>query len=295
MNKSFPAKLLLFGEYSILRGSNALAVPFPKYQGAFQLFTYGNITGYQMQSHQSINKLTEHLAKLPELKFDFEQLSFDLSEGLYFESSIPQGSGLGSSGAVCAAIYDRYCLNKKENPEELILDLAAIESFFHSKSSGIDPLIAYLKKPILIEKNKVILLEEEKIKTSAFYIFLVKLNFKTSTKHYVAQFQSKLEKLEFAKMHQNYIDIVNNCIQNYLNPEPDFFIHLKKLIENQMQMLDFAFPEEIRTLVLKGLESETYYLKLLGSGGGFLLGFTKNPSMIRHLFEYNPHYRLISI
>jgi mevalonate kinase len=31
---------------------------------------------------------------------------------MYFDSSIPQGYGVGSSGALVAAIYDKYAQNK---------------------------------------------------------------------------------------------------------------------------------------------------------------------------------------
>ena len=31
---------------------------------------------------------------------------------MFFDSSIPQGYGVGSSGALVAALYDRYALNK---------------------------------------------------------------------------------------------------------------------------------------------------------------------------------------
>ena len=49
----------------------------------------------------------------PELVvFDFEKLKNDVQEGMYFDSSIPQGYGVGSSGALVAAIYDKYAEDK---------------------------------------------------------------------------------------------------------------------------------------------------------------------------------------
>ena len=57
---------------------------------------------------------------------------------MYFDSSIPQGYGVGSSGALVAAIYDQYALNKITVLENLTKDklvqlktvFAAMESFF---------------------------------------------------------------------------------------------------------------------------------------------------------------------
>ena len=64
-----------------------------------------------------------------------------------------------------AAIYDRYCVEKKIDAEsqisnENILELkntfSKLESFYHGTSSGLDPLICYLKLPVLIKsKNEI--------------------------------------------------------------------------------------------------------------------------------------------
>jgi mevalonate kinase len=44
--------------------------------------------------------------------FDLAELKNDVETGMYFDSSIPQGYGVGSSGALVAAIYDRYAQDK---------------------------------------------------------------------------------------------------------------------------------------------------------------------------------------
>ena len=74
---------------------------------------------------------------------------------------IPQGYGVGSSGALVAAIYDKYAQDKitvLENlTREKLLNLKSIfsemESFFHGKSSGLDPLNSYLSLPIFINSK----------------------------------------------------------------------------------------------------------------------------------------------
>ena len=71
--------------------------------------------------------------------FDLVQLEKDITAGMYFDSSIPQGYGVGSSGALVAALYDKYAQDKitvLENlTREKLLKLKAIfskmESFFH--------------------------------------------------------------------------------------------------------------------------------------------------------------------
>ena len=46
------------------------------------------------------------------MRFDLDQMASDISKGMYFDSSIPPGYGVGSSGALVAAVYDRYALKK---------------------------------------------------------------------------------------------------------------------------------------------------------------------------------------
>src|SRR5690606_10028878 len=95
------------------------------------------------------------------VSFDMEAMENDIANGMYFDSSIPQGYGIGSSGALVAAIYDRYAKDKitvLENlTREKLLQLKKIfgkmESFFHGKSSGLDPLNSYLSLPILINSQ----------------------------------------------------------------------------------------------------------------------------------------------
>lgn len=95
------------------------------------------------------------------MTFNIEALKADVARGMYFDSSIPQGYGVGSSGALVAAIYDKYANDKitvLENlTREKLLQLKTIfgqmESFFHGKSSGLDPLNSYLSIPILINSK----------------------------------------------------------------------------------------------------------------------------------------------
>src|SRR5690606_11283950 len=88
-------------------------------------------------------------------QFDITSFEFDISQGLFFDSTIPQGYGVGSSGALVAAIFDRY---EQENHSTLDINklkkiFSQMEYHFHGASSGVDPLISYLNSPILI-RNK---------------------------------------------------------------------------------------------------------------------------------------------
>ncbi len=151
----FYAKILLFGEYSIIENSMGLSIPYNFYQGSLKT---GELKGEtRVKSNDHLKKYFNHLLQLNEsgdliCDLNFDQFGEDLEKGLYFDSNIPQGFGVGSSGAVCAAVYSNYALNgistddglKKQEIVELKLIFSQLESYFHGKSSGIDPLICYL-------------------------------------------------------------------------------------------------------------------------------------------------------
>ena len=160
----FYSKILLFGEYGIIRDSKGLSIPYNFYNGALKSEDKQGVEA--VKSNGNLKKFVSYLTILqdeqPDLvNFDLKTLQADVENGMYFDSSIPQGYGVGSSGALVAAIYDKYAQNKitvLENlTREKLLILKTIfsqmESFFHGKSSGLDPLNSYLSIPILINSK----------------------------------------------------------------------------------------------------------------------------------------------
>jgi mevalonate kinase len=161
----FYSKILLFGEYGIIRDSKGLSIPYNFYNGALK--TDENYSENARNSNANLKKFVAHLETIqsenPELvQFDLKILQNDVKRGMYFDSSIPQGYGVGSSGALVAAIYDKYAQDKitvLENlTREKLLKLknifSVMECFFHGKSSGLDPLNSYLSLPILINSKE---------------------------------------------------------------------------------------------------------------------------------------------
>jgi len=108
----FYAKILLFGEYGIIKDSKGLSIPYNFYNGALKVDE--NPTQEAIKSNESLKRFSDHLQGLDHdlVTFDIESLQQDVDAGMYFDSSIPQGYGVGSSGALVAAIYDKYALNK---------------------------------------------------------------------------------------------------------------------------------------------------------------------------------------
>ena len=107
---SFNSKILLFGEYSLMFGSMALSMPTDKYSGRLSFAGSRELKGEIGESNSALLAFAKALKKLKEqntlgFNINTDKLFKDISKGLFFESNIPQGYGLGSSGALVAAIY----------------------------------------------------------------------------------------------------------------------------------------------------------------------------------------------
>lgn len=284
----FYAKILLFGEYGIIKDSKGLAIPYNVYMGAFKKMV--NLEG---DAKKSNSYLWEYLAFLKGLsteviKFNLEQFELDLKEGMYFDSSIPQGYGVGSSGAIVAAVYDRYAFDKitvLENlTKEKLLKLKEIfslmESHFHGKSSGLDPLNSYLSLPILIQsKNHVESVGIPYQQNGKGAVFLLDSNMIGETQPMVNIFMERMKNEGFRKMlSEEFVIYTDACVDNFLHGDvKSLFGNVKKLSKVVLDNFKPMIPEKFHTLWKKGLETNDYYLKLCGSGGGgYILGFTQD-------------------
>ena len=111
----FYGKILLFGEYGIIEDSMGLSIPYNSYNGSF--IFHSDDENFSKKSNKELQKYLAHLSALKaenklSCDLDLETFKNDVSKGMLFDSSIPQGYGVGSSGALVAAIYNKYCLNK---------------------------------------------------------------------------------------------------------------------------------------------------------------------------------------
>ncbi|WP_185864971.1 GHMP family kinase ATP-binding protein [Blattabacterium cuenoti] len=287
---TFPSKILLFGEYGIIENHMGLLIPNNLYKGHLKFnHKYKSINFYNY-SNNEIKKYFNFLKK-KKLKLNLVKLEKDLKKGIFFKSNIPQGYGIGSSGALTAAIYDRYSENKlvinKKNLISLKFIFSEMESFFHGKSSGIDPLICYLKKPIIIRSNNNIsILNKKNIYLKKFFqingtIFLIDSGFPSKTISVNNFFIEKLKQKNFKKiMKDEFAKYNEKCINFFLKKN---FNDSKILLENIKKISIWIFnhfqpmiPKNLLKIWIEGIINNDYYLKLCGSGGGgYVLGFTQ--------------------
>ncbi len=288
----FYSKILLFGEYGIIKDSKGLSIPYNFYKGALKIDKHHSIA--TKKSNEGLRLFAKHLETLQKqepniVSFDLKALNEAIQNGLYFDSSIPQGYGVGSSGALVAAVYDKYANEKitvLENlTREKLLKLKAIfsemEAFFHGKSSGLDPLNSYLSLPILINSQDNI--EPAGIPSQTENgkgaVFLLDSGMSGETAPMIHIFMENMKQEGFRNMLKDqFVKHTDACVENFLQGDvKTLFGNIKKLSKVVLENFKPMIPKEFHKLWKKGLDSNAYYLKLCGSGGGgYMLGFTQD-------------------
>ncbi|MBU2552973.1 MAG: mevalonate kinase [Bacteroidetes bacterium] len=301
-NKVYYSKLLLFGEYSVICDSMGLTVPLNLFEASWKFHELPDNSTVETALNEDLRGFYAYLRKLREsnqllAELDLVRFENDLNQGLFFDSSIPQGFGVGSSGALCAATFERYQKNKVtlasdagDGFQRLKKALAQMESYFHGVSSGLDPLLCYLQKPLLIKNKTSIDFVDlpPDLHFPGFSIFLIDTGVVGKTGPLVNRFFEECRKYNYYKrIVTELIPANNRCIEALVandvellfNTLPSlslfFFDHFKAMIPN-------AFHSHWK----HGLDSGDYFLKLCGSGGGgFLLGFTRNHQVTQKYFS----------
>lgn len=288
IEKKYFSKLLLFGEYTLLQGSSALILPFHNFSAEFDFS--GSADSETELSRQNLKQYFSWLLEFQNgynsVGMDIRQFSSDIQKGLYLKSNIPQGYGVGSSGALVAAVYDRYFNKELKEQEEsnsdiLLKRFSNMESYFHGKSSGLDPLSCYLGKPLLYKLSEGIKIIEpfSPAADSDLKIFLIDTGMTSRTDGLVRTFIQKSGEVSFQNLLQEkIIPLTNTCIELLLEKKSKkFFNAVKDLSAFQYKYFREMIPIRFLSLWKDGIDRSDFLIKLCGSGGGgYLLGFTRD-------------------
>ncbi|MFL1894930.1 mevalonate kinase [Aquimarina sp. 2-A2] len=287
----FYSKILLFGEYGIIKDSKGLSIPYNFYKGALKVSD--NPSEEAIKSNTHLKNFAAYLQSIQNdalVTFDFKALLSDVASGMYFDSSIPQGYGVGSSGALVAAIYDKYAVDKITILENLTRDkllklkeiFAVMESFFHGKSSGLDPLNSYLSLPILIHSKDNIEaagIPSQSTEQKKGAVFLLDSGIVGETAPMVSIFMENMKQEGFRNMLKTqFVKHTDDCVDDFLKGDvKSLFMNIKKLSNVVLDNFKPMIPQQFHALWKKGIDTNAYYLKLCGSGGGgYILGFTED-------------------
>jgi mevalonate kinase len=292
--ESFNSKVLLFGEYSVLHNSMALVMPCDRFSGQLNFCTKSTPDKYAYRSNEFLKKFSGFIASHVDENFVLEvkQFEWEIDNGLFFQSNIPQGYGLGSSAALVVAIFLTYLKKAKglkdelkgltiDKAQKLKSSLGRMESFFHGTSSGMDPLSVILNEPILYKSsNEILPVKLPRVNEAGKnVIFLLNTGIARTTSEQMAKFYHLHKDVRFKnKISKELVKDTNESINSFLNGAPGaLYKDLDKLIQFQLEEMSSFIPSSFEKLIKQGLNNGDYFLKLCGAGGGgYMLGFTDN-------------------
>lgn len=278
--KKYPAKILVFGEYTVLQGSQAIAAPLLRFSGKW--------SGYDCTRQYDLPQFCAYLAA-QNLPLDTARMSQMLAEGLFFDSDVPRGYGAGSSGALVAAIYDVFATEKTDDIAEIKSILGRIEGYFHGTSSGIDPLVSYVQKTVLVAQNQQnTLIELPKLAKTQFFLLDTKIPRKTEP--LVRIFAEKMATPQYAdKIKSKFVPTVDTAIAALRAANDDeLWAAVRDISHLQHDLFEEMIPLPFKNIWEKGIKSDFFKLKLCGAGGGgFILGFTQNATEAQKILSEN--------
>ena len=293
MSKEFPGKIILLGEYTIIIGSKALVLPFRKFSGRLEMPEKGEepvesgeqpLQAHALRSNDDLLGLLQYMEKLqaegnlPD-NFDIGRFKERVIEGIFFQSSIPEAYGAGSSGALVAAIYDEFGSGRTRfEPQDfprLRRILGQIESYYHGTSSGIDPLCCYLNKPVLFDGDIVYPVNVPASPPGTGF-FLLDTGSPGMTGPMIEYFKSCLQEPGFLDMiNEDLIPLIERNIDLLLDTDSRLSVNMQKLSEMQYTSFRRMIPQDFHRIWQYGLQTGLFSLKLCGSGGGgYLIGYT---------------------
>lgn len=257
--KKYPAKLLLFGEHTVLKGSSSLAVPYPSYHMSW---------ADKMKEHPSwLVDYCNYLSQECNSFLDIDTLNSWI-ENKTISANIPIGYGLGSSGALTAAIYDVAQSDDVGDQLDILQQrLGLMESFFHGKSSGFDPLISYLQSPILRKDGELHILESDDV-SIPINCYLLDSGSARSGKDMIKLFSDNynLNKSKAEDLAQTNNMITNHSLRD--SNTTDYYTLIKKISQLQQEVMPYMIVEHLKDLWQEGLDTDDYYIKICGAGGG---------------------------
>lgn len=285
--RTYHSKVILFGEYSMIFDATALMVPLNRFTAQWRFSSRLMAEGAAV-SNASLQRFADYLSTLDEAKsvLDLQRFNHELYYEMYLDSDVPSGYGLGSSGVLVAAVYDRYATQRTDDLLQLKTLFGKMESFFHGSSSGIDPLQCYLGRPFRISADGVTLLPEDFL-PKEIHVFLADTGKKSNTKPLVQYFKDKRRDTSYLEAFQSeYVPCVSACIDQLVAGEREsFFESLRQLTAGQLKFLRPMITDNSIDLFLER-PSFNLGFKISGSGGGgYVLGFTDDIEKTKAFME----------
>lgn len=264
MSRTYPAKLLLFGEYTVLHGSQALAVPFHKWSGVWRQSdkapVYDPVDYYRWLLMSDL--IDEGM---------YSRMIDDHNDGWQYEADIPMGYGVGSSGAFVAAIYDRYFHSAiKDDVEKQTSTLSKMEAWFHGASSGMDPLVSYRDHAVYKDHSGKFLCIKDPDWPDGVNVYLLDTGIVRNTSPLVRKYKEMMSDEQLLKnVQRELIPMVDHAIHLYLQRQIDMLATcLQTISVFQRKYFSEMIPVAVRSIWDELTSMKGVSVKLCGAGGG---------------------------
>jgi mevalonate kinase len=274
MSRIYPSKLLLFGEYTVLCGSQALAVPLNHWHGKWinvdmpDAEQLNSIIAYS--SWLSANQLISSAVQ--------QQMIDDVEAGWIYTADIPIGYGLGSSGAYVAAIYDRYVrTDSNSSPAKDVL--SKMEGYFHGASSGMDPMVSFHQNAVYKDEKGLFHLVTTPAWPEGMKVYLLDSGSGRATGPLVNTFKTAFDQPAFREqIERDLIPAVEHAIHFYLLGQGAMLEACLSVISQfQRNYFEMLIPDTIKHQWDKLTAIPGTYVKFCGAGGGgYFLMITTN-------------------
>ncbi len=286
LGRTFSGKVMVFGEYSVISGSSVAILPYKQVTGYLAMPDEAELDIKAMDSNKELRGFLDYLYLIEKkgagIFLNLSQIHKDLENGMFFHSTIPQKYGLGSSGAVCAALFEYYKrdgMDWKTMPIVRVKTLLArMESYFHGSSSGVDPLSIYFGEPLFICNGDYIRPGAQgAFSGNKMRIFMIDTMQpgETITNMIYFEEQMKIDSFQQSFTYQ-FVPLVNRTIEEWMKgslKENTIFA----LSREQLRFLRPMVPPTYDEIWMKGIYTGMFALKMCGSGGGGkILGFTED-------------------
>lgn len=275
---SSPAKVILFGEHSVLYGHSALSMAIPlrtivskEVLGIGKCFTFlfpQVKKEYRIPSQSSLSSPSSNGTNFSLLNDVFEMLYLKFYKGnqmrITITSEIPIGSGLGSSAALCIAMAGVFL---ETCDEHLVYDLSLhLENIFHGKSSGIDVMTSLCGGTIICNGSNGMPRTNIFTKTKVHLIFpfyVINSNINSSTKKMVSLVRQR--RCDLVEEFKEIDEIIEN-----ITKEDACFENINSSIAVAQKLLSekFGISTSVIDQLVHCLAEQGLFFKITGAGGG---------------------------
>ena len=279
----YPAKLLVLGEHTVVHGGQAYAVPLERFGAEIRLLDAAPGTaptaGPQLDfvawaAFAKTHRDARRRLDVPRWQREAPRLQV--------RSDIPAGYGLGSSGALTAAIAQRYSREALQHGDvQQFKPLAqALEDYFHGSSSGLDPLVSLTGRGIVVDGHGTF-----KVSTSVTALpnfgnpagawFLLDSGQPRTGKAAIARFGESLRDAQWTRRaFLPMTKLVGTLIAHHERGLACSLEAFRELSRLQQVELAFLIPDHVALAWEVLAKADLGYLKLCGAGGGgYFLGY----------------------